>query len=129
MGSIRCQLACLNGRSESRVLHVYLRKTLSTRSRKRWKFENEHQVATASGPFKEAWGRFHKGRLKANTKYSFNTGIVKMNMEYQNQNRLIDNVKRSDRTPKATTYNENELVDLQWRKASRIAEGGCGGAV
>lgn len=104
--SVRCQLAGLNGCSESRVFYVYLRETLSTRARNKWIFENDRRVATASGPFKEAWERFHKGRLQANTEYSFNTEIVKMNMEYQDQNGWMNNVKRSNRRPESFSYLE-----------------------
>ena len=129
MDSVRCQLARLNKHSESRVFYVYLRKTLSTRTKKKWIFENDNQVATASGPFKEAWEKYNNGRLSANSKYSFNTEIVKMNMEYQDQNGWMDNVQRSNRTPNASTYNEDELADFHWNEARRIAEGGCGDEV
>lgn len=126
---VRCQLARICGHSESRVFNVFMRKTLSTRSRSKWIFENDVKVATASGPFKEAWERFHKGRLQVNTKYSFNQEIVKMNMEFQHQNGWMDNVKRSNRMPKACTYNEDKLADLHWDEATHITKGGREDAV
>ena len=100
---------------------VCMRKTVSTRARSSWKFENDYRVATASGPFKEAWERFHKGRLQANTRYSFNPEIVKMNMEYDIQNFSTNKEGRSRTTTKAPSYNEEKLIESQWQTAKSTA--------
>ena len=120
----RCQLSGVVGGRESRVFYVYMRKTVSTRARSSWKFENDYQVATASGPFKEAWERFHKGRLQANTRYSFNPEIVKMNMEYDIQNFSTNKEGRSRTTTKAPSYTEEKLIESQWQTARNMAKRG-----
>ena len=92
--------------------------------KKNWKFENDYRVATASGPFEEAWERFHKGRLQPNTRYSFNPEIAKLNMEYSIEKYTTGKEGRSITTTKATSYNEKKLAESHWKKARNMAKRG-----
>ena len=115
----RCQLSGIVGASESRKFYFFMRKSISTMAKKKWKFENDNQVATASGPFKEAWERFHKGRLQPKTGYYFNPEIAKMNMEYDIENYSTNKEGRSTKTTKAPSYNEEKLIESQWKTARK----------
>ena len=105
-GLKRCQFS---GKGETRVFYIYLRKTLSNRSRKKWPFEYERQVETASGPLKDAWERMHKGRVQAKSegrKLSYNPEIAKMNMVYDECAGWMDGLKQDKKKNKGVSYND-----------------------
>ena len=115
---VACKFSLTGERTESRPFFVYVRKHLK-RSAKEWIFEDECHRSTTTGPFKDIWEKFHKGRTEKQGEYPFNSEIVKMNLAYDTNVAWMDNVKRpnSTRMPKTNNYNENVLSKYEWSRA------------
>jgi hypothetical protein len=112
------------GASESRVAHIYWRKSVP---KSKMTFEFENPVKDMKGPFADIWKTFNKGRLdengnvKANCR--FNDAIINLNLAYDVTHHPDSPVNRSNRAP-VCSNNFEELQEIQ--ELPEESRTGCG---
>jgi len=94
---VRCNFSQTGATTETRVFHVYMREVLKGRAVAKWRFEHEHQVTAAKGPFREPWEKFCKGRRRQKLGLPFNPEVVQMSKEFDEEIGWMDERPRSTR--------------------------------